>query len=462
MGPVRSLLYALGVAGYCVADRVVVILLLYFYLPPGGHGLPPQVPLEPFWGPLTAFGVAMVAGRVVDALSDPLVGYASDRSRARCGRRRAFMAAGLVPMVALPLAAFWPPYAPGSPGNAVYLGALLAGFFAAFTAYVAPLLALLPELETGVPGRARLSALVGGANLVGLLGFAPLAFAALEALQEGGLAALPALRAVAMGAAVVALALCALPLLAIDEHALVGRTAPAAPSAGLRASLARTLGNKAFLRLMVGQVFLVLATHLAAPIPVYLATAVLGRSEGFAALLSATLLATTLLALAALRPVTARHGPRPALIGACLLAVPCLAVWGLLRPAAPGAPGDALNLALAFGSLALLGVAVAGFAALPYLLISQLIDADCGRGEAPRAAMFFGMQGLLLKWVYGVGSAILAYLFARYGSSASRPDGVLLVGPLAALCCALAAGGFAWYPERAVLARAAAARSAAT
>ena len=77
-----------------------------------------------------------------------------------------------------------------------------------------------------------------------------------------------------------------------------------------------------------------------------------------------------------------------------------------------------------------------------------------------RAAMFFGVQGLCTKFVYGVSGAILSFLFARYGNSADEPLGVLLVGPVAGALCLVSAGLYLLYPEEEVLASAAASRQA--
>jgi GPH family glycoside/pentoside/hexuronide:cation symporter len=89
---------------------------------------------------------------------------------------------------------------------------------------------------------------------------------------------------------------------------------------------------------------------------------------------------------------------------------------------------------------------------LPHVLISQLIDEDERRTGATRAAMFFGVQGLLTKWVYGLSTWCLAFLLARYGNSPEEPLGVLLVGPVAAVLCLLSLCLYAFYPEARVLA----------
>ena len=70
---------------------------------------------------------------------------------------------------------------------------------------------------------------------------------------------------------------------------------------------------------------------------------------------------------------------------------------------------------------------------------------------ASRAALYYGVQGFLVKWVLGLGAAIVAFLFSRFGNSFTEPLGVLLIGPVAAGASLLAALGFARYPERKVL-----------
>ena len=43
-------------------------------------------------------GTALMIGRIWDAFYDPIIGYASDRTRSRWGRRRPFMFIGSIPL----------------------------------------------------------------------------------------------------------------------------------------------------------------------------------------------------------------------------------------------------------------------------------------------------------------------------------------------------------------------------
>jgi GPH family glycoside/pentoside/hexuronide:cation symporter len=431
--------FAGGVAGFNLAEQMVLVLVLYFYLPPDGRGLAAQVPAHAVCGPLTAFGAAMLLGRFVDSLADPLIGHLSDRSRSRFGRRRVFLIGALLPLAALPALAFFPPAAPGSVWNAWFLALVLAGFFAAFAAYVVPLLALLPELAREPAERTRLSSWAGAANLVVGLGFPSLAFAAASAAQRGlGMGAPSALRGVALASAVLVLALCAWPAAVLrGEHAA---DAPSAP--GLSGALARTLRDRPFRIYVLAQLFLVLAVGLVAPLLPYLAVSVLRRSEAYVAVLSLPLALGTLAGFAALPRMLAVLGPRRTLRAALLVAAPCAALWALL---------DARQIALGLASLALLGTSIAAFAVLPYLMLAQVIDADAERTGTSRAALYFGVQGFALKWVRGVGGAALAWLFATWGNSPERPGGIRAAELLAAGCLLVAAALVHAYPERAVL-----------
>ena len=44
-------------------------------------------------------GMAMMTGRIIDAFSDPLMGYISDHTRSRWGRRRPYIFFGSIPLV---------------------------------------------------------------------------------------------------------------------------------------------------------------------------------------------------------------------------------------------------------------------------------------------------------------------------------------------------------------------------
>lgn len=445
----RRFAYALGGAGYQITDRIVVSIAVYFYLPPEGRGLESQVPSDVFLGFLTVYGLAMLIGRLFDSAADPVVGHLSDRSRSRLGRRRAFLIYGLLPMVGLPVLLFWPPGVPGSAANGYWLAVLLAAYFVAFTVYVAPFLALIPEIARSQDQRVRLARLLALLSFPIGAGFGTAWTLGYAGGLEAGLSPVESMRAVVVVASAVALLLCLAPILALDERRLPPL---AASDLSLRESLAATLGNRPFRVYLVAQLAMLFGVNLVQPALPYVATVLLGRGESFAAILGAATLVGTFAALPLATVAVRRFGAKRTMSGSLVLFGAAALSLGGLDAVAPGAPGDARNLALAFGVSGVIGIPVAGLLVVPHVLLSQLIDRDAIDTGASRAAMYFGVQGFLTKWMYGVSLWVLTYLLSRFGNSSESPDGVILVGPVAGLACLVAAALFARYPERRILA----------
>src|SRR5215218_8699940 len=83
--PLRAkLLYASSSLGGEALSQSRGLWLLYFYSPPEDANLERQLPR-------LLVGVLLVAGRVLEALDDALIGYWSDRTRSRWGRRIPFI-----------------------------------------------------------------------------------------------------------------------------------------------------------------------------------------------------------------------------------------------------------------------------------------------------------------------------------------------------------------------------------
>ncbi len=104
-------------------------------------------------------GLLFAAGRVWDAISDPIVGTLSDRTRTRLGRRRPWMLAG-IPLLMLSFVMIWSPPEMGPFGMYAWVTVALFSFYTAYTMYSVPHAALGAELTTDYHDRNR----VFGAN----------------------------------------------------------------------------------------------------------------------------------------------------------------------------------------------------------------------------------------------------------------------------------------------------------
>lgn len=158
--------YALIALGSTTIWAVLSGWLLYFYMPPGG------TPLVP----VALYGVAILATRLVEAIVVPPIGYWSDHTRSRWGRRLPFMCASALPMVAFFVLLWTPPVRTESLWNLAYLAVMMLLYRVTSSLHQIPYRALLPELALTDHHRVRMSAWYAGFQLAGMTlgGFAGL------------------------------------------------------------------------------------------------------------------------------------------------------------------------------------------------------------------------------------------------------------------------------------------------
>ncbi len=100
---------------------------------------------------------AIFIGRTADYINDPLVGYISDRTRTRWGRRRPFLLFGAIPFGLVFTLMWWIPPIENPVSLAIYYGILYALFDTAFTFVTMPYFALTPELTSDYDERTDLT-----------------------------------------------------------------------------------------------------------------------------------------------------------------------------------------------------------------------------------------------------------------------------------------------------------------
>ena len=100
---------------------------------------------------------AIFIGRTVDYINDPLVGYISDQTRSRWGRRRPFLLFGALPFGLVFALMWWIPPIENPITLAVYYGILFAIYDTAFTFVSMPYFALTPELTSNYDERTDLT-----------------------------------------------------------------------------------------------------------------------------------------------------------------------------------------------------------------------------------------------------------------------------------------------------------------
>jgi GPH family glycoside/pentoside/hexuronide:cation symporter len=101
-------------------------------------------------------GIIFSVSRIWDAVSDPLVGYLSDRTRHPMGRRRIWLLASVVPIVGTFVMLFSPPAELDKAASIAWMAIAVIGFYSAMTLFIVPHMSLGAELTTNYHERSRL------------------------------------------------------------------------------------------------------------------------------------------------------------------------------------------------------------------------------------------------------------------------------------------------------------------
>lgn len=143
-----QIFYGMGVS-YAIVDQIFAQWILYFYLPPESSGL--NIIMPPIF-----ISIALAISRIVDMVTDPVVGYVSDKIDTKWGRRVPFIAVGSIPLGIMTVAFFYPPTSSPT-ASFIYLAVVGSLFFTFYTIVGAPYNAIIPEIGNTMEERLNLS-----------------------------------------------------------------------------------------------------------------------------------------------------------------------------------------------------------------------------------------------------------------------------------------------------------------
>lgn len=401
----RATLFAYGAPGLPLA---LLGLPLYVFLP--------AVYAADLGLGLAAVGAVLLAARALDVASDPLLGWLSDRTRSRFGRRLPWLVLGMPAL----LFAAWRLFLPPADAGLAYL-ALWSGLaYLAWTAITLPYQALGAELAGDYLERARFTAAREAAVLIGTL----LAVVVAGMMQARGAGAPGAL------AALFGLLLLTLPAtVGFAAWRLREPPPPVAQVLGWRAGAALIAGNAPFRRLLGAWLLNGMANALPATLVLLYVEHALGLSQWTGLFLAAYFLAGVAalpLWLALARRIGKHRAWALSMAWACLV----FAVVPLLGP------GDLVPFLIV---CLLSGASLGADNALPAAIQADVIDHDTAGGGGGRAGLYFGLWGMATKLALAlaVGVAFPLLALAGFDPAAGANDTRALALLYAALPIAL-------------------------
>ena len=418
MSPAARHIYASGSLGGNAIGRTRDLWLIFFYLGDADGDLERR-------GGAIAIGAVLVIGRLIEAFDDPLIGYWSDRTRSRWGRRIPFVLAA-TPFMAILFVFLWIPPNPGETlGNVIFLFSIFWFFNLFSTLSGGPMESLLPEIARRADDRLGI---VSWQVVFGLIGTV-LAFVGTALLKDafGFVAMAIVIAAVAFVSRYIALA-GAWRRSITTSREIYAEDQPV-ERISIWKSISTCLRNDQFLVFLPSFVLYSVGVQIITGVLPFYAESVLGKEEEgtTVAILTGSALGVLLLALPFVVMRARRHSKRQVYRWGMLFAglyFPLFAFAGFIPAIPPMVQGIVYAL--------LIGIALAPAQTFPNALIADITDYDTVLTGQRREATFYATQATIEKIAGAAGPGILIALLAL-GSTAEDPLGIRLVGPVAGI-----------------------------
>ncbi len=431
----NRMVYASGSVAGNVLSRSTALWLFFLFAPPSGEtDLPTLVPR-------VVLGFMIVGITLIDSIDDPLIGFWSDRTQTRWGRRIPFVLFS-TPVYAVTFALMWFP--PG--GEAGHFANAIYFFFFVWlhrlfsTLSGGPFESLLPEIARTPQTRVSI---VAWQVFFGALG------AVIGLGVTGFIIDASSFQVMGITMAVVAFTSRYIALFGVWRYAR--RDVPPVRANPVRA-FRDTFRNDQFRRFLPSFVLFNMAvTMLTAAFPFYAAVVLLGGfPEKIASLetgsvaqlhlfgaeiglglgllvglLTGVAILAVLLSLPLVYRLSLLKGKAWVYSTAMLMSAlgyPLLFFMGFV----PGVP--VMTQSLVFVALA--GLPMAAVFTFPNAIIADIIDYDEVRTGMRREAIYYGSQATIEKWGTSLFAPILA-LVLLLGETADNPLGIRMVGPVA-------------------------------
>ncbi|MCR5468017.1 MAG: MFS transporter [Lachnospiraceae bacterium] len=166
-------IFALGQFGWSLLSGVVSNWMVYYYtgspdeMNPNTGIFASGITQDPIFFKLTLFGLVLAAGRIFDAITDPLIAGWSDRSDNPGGRRIPFMRVMAIPFALVTIGLFVLPQTGSIVINDLVLFVLLMVFYLFMTMFCTPYNALIAELGDTQEHRINVSTFISFTFIVG-------------------------------------------------------------------------------------------------------------------------------------------------------------------------------------------------------------------------------------------------------------------------------------------------------
>ncbi len=441
---------------YCLADiakglftGMISNYLLYFFQPTVKSGLPVLMPQNKLLGFITIMALLTGLGKIVDAVTDPLVAALSDKCTHKAGRRMPFLRAAAVPYALSVLLIFYAPFAAGSTANALWVGVFLMAYYTSYTFFFIPRNALVPEIIPDAGVRVGYYG-ISTAFFMGSSSFMYAATLFVDLLKNAGLSPLWAWRTVFTVFAAIGIICLLLASTAFEEKEYVaGSVKPTTP---FLQSFAQVFQNKNFLVFAAGDLCSGVSMAFFQTAMLYYITMLLNvpESQSFLVMLSAIGVALCLFPLVI--RLSRKYGKKLPLVAASIVFTVVFAFIFFGDKIAALAPGYELAIGLALGVVVAFPFAAINI--LPQSVMSDIIQQDSLQSGINREGIFSATKTFIEKCASALAMVIVSSVLAIGAAAGESVSllGVKLTGVFAGVFSLFSLLLFLFYNDKKVTA----------
>lgn len=436
---------------YCLADiakglfnGMIGNYLLYFFQPTVKSGLPNLLPQNKLFGFITVMALITCLGKIIDAVSDPLVASLSDKCTHKDGRRMPFLRYAAFPYAISVLLIFYAPFEYGSVANAIWVGFFLITYYTAYTFFFIPRNALVPEIIPDAKKRVGYYG-ISTAFFMGSSSFMYAATLFVNLIKNRGVEALWAWRIVFTCFAVIGLTCVLLSATAFKEKDYVKSNTK--PKESLLKSFKSVLKNKNFVLFTLGDLFSYVSMAFFQTAMLYYITMLLNipESQSFIVMLFAIGVALCLFPFVIW--FSRKYNKKILLVSASVIFTIVFAFIYVGDKVAALAPGNELAIGIVLEIIVAFPFAAINI--LPQSVLSDIIQQDSLESGINREGFFSATKTFIEKIANALAMVIVSSVLvigAMHGESVGL-EGVKLTGIFAGLFSLLSLVFFTLYND---------------
>ena len=387
-------------------------------------------------------GIALMVGRIWDAFYDPVIGYISDRTKTKMGRRRPFMLGGSIPLFIAMIIMFTNPSLIIGAGISqtvlfVYTMVIYIILCTAYSTVNIPYSSLGPELTNDYNERTSLNGYRFGFAGIGTLLGAGLALPIVAMAPDKNLGFV--LMGTIFGAVLLVSTLTT--VFSVKESSEIRP----AMTMGFWETYREVFKNKPYLLILLTYILHILAITIASGMMIYYFKYIL-VAENMTTIAMLLLIGIAILFIPVSVAMSKKTGKKLVYgAGFIIMAIGLMVLFFL---------GQTLGVTFNLIIIGIMGIGMGLLYAMPYAIVADAIEYDYLRTGERREGAFFGI------WTWGlkIGQALAAFLMGIIleamgyvanviPQSESAQLGIrLFLGPIAAVIFILAAVALYYYP----------------